>query len=238
MKRALFGSVATVALFTGIASVQAADMGQRYVTKAPVTAPIPFYNWNGFYVGVNGGWGWGNSNQTATVGGFALTTGDVDVSGGLIGGTLGFNYQIGPWVWGIEGDIGWANIDGDTAGFAIVPAGAVTGTFTTELNWLATVRGRIGYAFDRFLPYITGGVAFGGVRGAFAVTTPVGAFAAAGTDTQVGWTVGGGVEYGITPNLSLKAEYLYVDLGDNTVTPLHTVDFNTHIVRAGLNLRF
>jgi outer membrane immunogenic protein len=141
-------------------------------------------------------------------------------------------------VWGLEADLGWANIDETTSTFGIVPPGAVTGTFTTELNWLGTVRGRVGYAFDRFLPYVTGGVAFGGVRGSFAVTTPAGAFAASGTDTNIGWTVGGGVEYAFTPNLSLKGEYLYVDLGDTDPTPLNNVEFTTHIVRAGLNWRF
>jgi outer membrane immunogenic protein len=113
-----------------------------------------------------------------------------------------------------------------------------TGSFNTRINWLGTVRGRIGYAFDRFLPYITGGVAFGGVRGAYAVTTPAGAFTATGSDTNFGWTLGGGLEYAFTPNLSLKAEYLYVDLGDVTPTPLHNVDVTSHVVRAGLNFRF
>ena len=238
MKRTLLAGISAAALIGTLGSVQAADIGQRYVTKAPVAAPMPYFNWTGFYIGINGGWGFGNSDHTATVGGFALATSDMDTDGGLIGGTLGFNYQVGPWVWGIEGDLAWADIDGSTGTFSVVPAGAVTGTFSTELNWLGTVRGRLGYAFDRFLPYVTAGVAFGGIRGNFAVTTPGGTFLSSGTDTNVGWTVGGGVEYAFSPSLSLKGEYLYVDLGDVSPTALHNVDFTTHIVRAGLNWRF
>jgi outer membrane immunogenic protein len=239
MKRALLSGVAAVAILAGISTAHAADIGQRYVTKGPVTAPMPYYNWSGVYIGISGGYGWGDSNQVAAIPGFALATGDFDTSGGLIGATLGVNYQVGPWVWGLEGDISWTNIDASTTTFGIVPAGAVTGTFNTELNWLATVRGRIGYAFDRVMPYVTAGVAFGDVDASFAVVAPGPlAFAATGSETNVGWTVGAGVEFAVMPNLSLKGEYLYVDLGDVSPAPGFNAEFNTHIVRAGLNWKF
>jgi outer membrane immunogenic protein len=239
MKRSLLLGAGLAAFFASVGSLHAADIGRQYVTKAPVTAPIPYYNWSGPYVGISGGWGWGDSSHAVGVPGFALSSGDFNVDGGLIGLTLGFNYQTGPWVLGIEGDISWTDISGGTTVAGVIPPGVLaTGTFTSSLDWLGTVRGRIGYAFDRLLPYVTGGVAFGDVNGAYLVTTPAGTVAGAGSDTKVGWTVGAGFEYGFTPNLSAKTEYLYVDLGKATAAPADRVDFTTHILRAGLNWRF
>src|SRR5215210_1835523 len=117
--------------------------------KAP--AMLSQYNWTGFYLGINGGGAWGNSDWNT----FATSN---SPSGGMIGGTAGYNWQGpgNPWVFGIEGDIAWTNIK-DSA----VCGGLVC---ETKNNWLGTVRGRIGYSFDRFLPYFTGGVAFGDIE--------------------------------------------------------------------------
>ncbi len=116
------------------------------LSKAPVYVP---YSWTGFYVGLNGGGGFGNSSWDST--------GNRNISGGLAGGTIGYNYQWGRAVFGVEGDIDWADIDGSTNN------GCPLGCKTRD-NWLSTVRGRLGYAADRFMPFITGGAAFGDIR--------------------------------------------------------------------------
>jgi len=224
LKKFLLGGVAAASLLAGPVAGHAADLPVRMPAQVPAYAPI--YNWSGFYLGINGGGGWGRSSHTDTA--TLITTGDFDLSGGLVGGTAGFNWQTGSWVWGLEGDLDWANIRG-TATFVPGPV-----TFSTELRSFGTVRGRIGYAWDRFMPYFTGGAAFGNVRGTVTVPGAV----ATGSDTHAGWTVGGGIEYGLTQNISLKAEYLYVDLGSTSVLPGDSVNFRSHIVRGGLNWRF
>lgn len=200
----------------------AADLQPRYqpVPRAAIYSPI--YNWTGFYLGINGGGGWGRS-QWDGVGRF-------DVSGGLIGGTIGYNWQFGQAVVGIEGDIGWSGISGSTT--VLCPAGC-----ETRNHWLATARGRVGYSFDRFLPYLTAGLAFGDIN----ATTP--GFPG-GSITTAGWTVGGGLEFGLLPNVSVKAEYLYVDLSNFNcgfncgLAANGDVSFYANVFRAGLNVRF
>jgi outer membrane immunogenic protein len=184
----------------------------------PVKAPayVPGYTWTGFYVGINGGYGWGRSTWDS----FGTNT---DPSGGLVGLTAGYNWQTGPWVFGLEGDIDWSDIKGTSVGLE------------TKNNWLGTARGRLGYAFaNRVMPYVTGGAAFGDIRATqFGVGTV--------HDTNVGWTVGAGVETAIAGNWTAKLEYLYADLGDVNCTacvPTANVNFRTHIVRAGVNVRF
>jgi outer membrane immunogenic protein len=183
----------------------------------------PAYNWSGFYVGVNGGGGWGTSNWNSA--------GSLNVSGAVIGGTAGVNWQMGHAVLGLEGDVDWSNLKGTTTS-AFCPAGC-----TTNNDWLATVRGRAGYAFDRFLPYVTGGVAVGDIK----ASTP--GFAGA-TQTNAGWTAGGGVELALTNNWTAKAEYLHVDLGNMNcgfncgVAPNNSVSLKSDVVRGGVNFRF
>src|SRR5207249_504288 len=104
---------------------------QRYATKAPAYAPVQTYNWSGLYVGVNGGWGFGTSSHTDA--NFGLATAGFGVNGGLAGGTIGYNYQIGQWVLGLEGDLDWAHIAGSAT-----PLGAVN--YDSYLGWLSTVR--------------------------------------------------------------------------------------------------
>jgi outer membrane immunogenic protein len=226
MRKCLFvGAAAAAALCGACLPAQAADMSTRGPAKAPAYAPVPYFNWSGFYFGLNGGGAWGNSSHTDVNLGNA--TGEFGISGGLIGGTLGFNYQVGSWVWGLEGDLDWAKIHGRS--------GAINGVnYDSYLQWLSTVRGRVGFAFDRFLPYVTGGLAAGDVKGT--VTGPVTILS--GTNTQTGWTVGAGLEYAFTPSLSAKAEYLYVDLGSSTPVPGDNVELKSHVVRGGLNWRF
>jgi outer membrane immunogenic protein len=183
----------------------------------------PALHLDGFYVGVNGGGGFGSSNWDST--------GGRDVSGWLAGATTGYNYQIGQTVLGVEGDIDWTNINGSTTN-------SCPGGCETSNTWLATVRGRLGFAADRFMPYITGGAAFGNIR----AQAPGLAF----TSTEnAGWTVGAGIEAALAPHWTAKVEYLYVDLGsfncglncgDGLVTD--NVSLHTNILRAGVNYRF
>ena len=202
----------------------AADL--RMPTKGP--AFIPTYNWTGFYVGLNGGYGWGTSNWSNAV----ATTGDFNINGALIGGTLGYNMQFGSFVAGLEGDLDWSTIKGSSSAPVCLP-----GTCDTKNSWLATGRVRLGYAFDRWLPFVTGGVACGDVQ----ASTPL------GTDkkTTFGWTVGGGLEAALWSSWTWKVEYLYVVLGKGQCTAACgnppsavDVDFKANIIRAGLNYRF
>ena len=219
MKRFLLASAGVLAM---VSLANAADLPRPMYTKAPPMV-APYYNWTGFYVGINGGGGWGNSAWD--------TTGGFDTSGGLVGGTVGYNWQMGTWVLGVEGDIDWADIKGSTA------SGCVGGNCTTENTWLGTARGRVGYAFDRWMPYLTGGAAFGDVQASHPGFTGM-------TSTQLGWTVGAGIEFAVVNNVTAKVEYLHYDLGsfqcgmncNGAVSD--NVSFHADVVRGGLNIRF
>ncbi|MFA6266779.1 MAG: outer membrane protein [Pseudolabrys sp.] len=199
MKKFLLASAGLLSL--GIASAQAADMPARMATKAPVYTAPALYNWTGPYVGINGGGSFGSGSN-----------------GGLVGGTLGYNFQTGPWVYGLEGDMNWIKANDSSV----------------RNNWLATVRGRFGYAMGStgsILPYLTGGVAFGDIENSVAGLGTV-------SDSKTGWTLGGGVEAAISGPLTAKVEYLYVDLGDGPTLAGVGSSYHTNIIRAGLNYRF
>jgi outer membrane immunogenic protein len=224
MKFKLFGTgIAALSLLATSFSAQAADI-PRPVYKG-VRSVVAYYNWTGFYLGINGGYGWGTSDWDSP----AISN---TPSGWLIGGTLGYNYQVGSIVWGIEADFDWADVKGSAA----------CGAFSCETknSWLSTFRGRVGYAFDRWLPYLTGGGAYGHVNASSTNPAALGA-----SNDQLGWTVGAGLEYAFLGNWSAKIEYLYVDLGKFDcgvacapgVTP-NNVSFKENIVRAGLNYKF
>jgi outer membrane immunogenic protein len=222
MKSVFVAGVSALALIAGLASAQAADIPARQMpAKAPAYV-APVFTWTGPYIGINGGWGWGSSDY----GGGAFA-GSPDVDGALVGGTLGYNWQMGAAVFGLEGDIDWSDIRGSA------PCGGGT-TCDTHNTWLGTVRGRLGYAAGQFMPYVTGGLAVGSFR------TAVNGVGSTST-TNAGWTVGAGLEAVISGPLTAKIEYLYVDLGDGDNIPGTagtSADFTTNIVRAGLNYRF
>jgi outer membrane immunogenic protein len=226
MKRILFaGAVALVAASPALA----ADLPVAPPPQAPATyvpAVVPVYNWSGVYIGLNGGYGFGNSDWEASTG-FA-DTGNFNIKGALVGGTIGANFQSGQFVFGVEGDGDWAKITGSVAcGFV---------TCQTSSDWLATLRGRLGYAFDRVLVYATGGGAAGDVK----ATIP-----GFSTDsTEFGWTAGAGVEFAITENITIKGEYLFVNLEKGSCgaaacgAPAIPVEFDSSLVRGGLNFKF
>ncbi len=204
-------------------------------TYVPVAAPV--YNWSGIYVGVNGGYGFGDSNwDFSSAVGFPLTTGNFDVHGPLVGGTIGANFQTGQFVFGVEADGDWTDISGSAG--VCSPA-----TCQTSNEWLATLRGRVGYAFDRALIYATAGGAAGNVK----ATLSAGGVSLSTDTNEFGWTAGGGIEYALTNNLTAKVEYLFVDLGNGSLScsvatcgiPITVpVSFDASLVRAGLNFKF
>jgi len=201
----------------------AADLSLAPLYKAPPVQVAPVYNWTGFYLGANGGGGWGHSFWNNS------TTG-INLSGGQAGGTVGYNQQLGSIVFGVEGDGDWSGFKGTNT------TPGCPGGCTTSDTWLSTVRGRIGYAFDRVMPYATGGLAVGDIRAA----TP--GFAG-GTSTNAGWTLGGGVEVALPGNWSAKAEYLRVDLGGFNCTGCgaaagNHVSLQENVFRAGVNYHF
>jgi outer membrane immunogenic protein len=223
MRRVLISTISLLALTAS--SAFAADIPRAAPAyKAPALVAPPF-SWTGLYVGINGGYGWG----TSTWSGFGA---DADPKGGLIGVTLGYNWQFpgSPWVFGLEGDVDWSNLRGSFAN-AACPLGC-----ETRNNWLGTGRVRIGYAIDRVLPYLTGGFAVGDIKANRA------GFAGA-SSTELGWTIGAGIEAALAPQWTAKLEYLYVDLGNTTCSAAAcgvatNVDFRTHLLRAGVNFKF
>lgn len=225
MKRVILASIGALAMVSMMGTANAADLPRRQAMpmKAAPMYAAP-YNWTGFYIGVNGGGGWGGSEWSNGLG----STGTFDLSGAVVGGTVGYNWQMNQVVFGLEGDMDWSNIRGST------PCGITS--CETRNNWLGTVRGRIGYAFDRFMPYVTGGLAVGDIK---AERPSLGTT----TQTNAGWTLGGGVEVAIAGPWTAKVEYLYADLGkgncDVSVCGVSTdVDFHTNLVRGGINYRF
>jgi outer membrane immunogenic protein len=196
-----------------------------------------FYNWTGFHVGINAGYGTGTSNWAD---GPLGSTGGFPTSGFLAGGTVGANYQIGQYVFGIEGDGGWTNLRGNSGstcgGIAAVVPPPVS--CQTQSDWLGTVRGRVGYAFDCILVYGTAGAAFGNVQTGL---NPPSTFDGA---VEAGWTAG--VEVAFAQNWTAKAEYLFVDLPNASCTTAANcggaagsiVSFNENIIRAGVNYKF
>ena len=225
MRRILAASAGILAGLLMASQAMAADLGRRAQMPVKAEYMAPIYSWAGPYIGINGGGGWGESSWSG-----APATGNFDISGGLIGGTIGYNWQQGPYVFGIEGDLDWSDIRGSTT------VNCALGCETRN-TWLGTVRGRVGYAFDRFLPYFTGGLAIGEVE----ASRPL--FGGA-SETRAGWTIGGGLEFALVGNWTAKAEYLYVDLGEFDcgtlcgATAPDNVSFTSNIFRGGINYRF
>ena len=206
----------------------AADLPRQAYKAPPQPYIIPF-SWTGFYVGINGGYGWAKSDWSSSA-----TAGSTKPKGALAGGTIGYNLQTGTWVWGLEGDIDYSWMKGSDSSGSGVCSGAGCETKNT---WFGTARGRIGYGgWGRWLPYVTGGAAFGNVK-----MTP--ASGASTTDTRIGWTAGAGIEYAFLGSWSAKVEYLYADLGKATCEAATCgidteVKFKANIVRVGLNYHF
>ena len=223
MKRVLLSIAATAALWA--APSLAADPG------APMEEIPVGFSWTGAYVGVQGGYGWGTSDSTFPPSPTAATYGDLD---GFLGGIYaGANWQTGNFVFGIEAD---ANISSVDASSDLNPFGEY---IDTDVNWTAGLRGRIGYAIDRWMVYGTGGLAVADVDMAARVLPGV-SFATA-DETLVGWTAGAGLEHAFTDRLIGRAEYRFSDFGElDFVAPAGPgwLDVKMHTVSVGIAYKF
>jgi outer membrane immunogenic protein len=268
MKRIL---IATAAFASLLAATSA------YAADLPLKAPAPVvavYDWTGFYIGTNLGYSWGRGSTDGSSSGTqsvqigttpptvtpltaGLLSGRADVNGFIGGGQLGYNWQRGTWLFGLEGDIQFSNErgSGDVCTTAGCPAGSLLFTRDYKLDWFGTARGRVGFLpAERILLYATGGLAYGGFSGSsWTLPLDVGTW----SSTKAGWTVGAGVEAALGSNWSVKFEYLYMDLGNvggssatnttitgtrivttTTVAYLFNTKFTDSIARVGLNYKF
>jgi len=226
MFRPLLAALAAGTLLIQIAPAWAADIAVPPAAPiVPVQQPGAF-SWTGFYAGIDAGYAWGWSRWSDPLAGTSRS----HLGGAAIGGHLGYNWQAGPLVFGVETDAAWANLNG-TAGPGM--AFCATGPCETKQNWLGTTRGRIGYAFGYWMPYLTGGAAYGDVQATF----PWGTF----SSTRLGWSAGAGLEVGLSKNWSAKFEFLHLDLGTasffNAASGASTVSVpvKDDLVRAGIS---
>jgi outer membrane immunogenic protein len=200
----------------------AADLARR---AQPYYAPAPAYsNWTGMYAGINAGYGFGSSSWNPLV-----VSSNPSPKGFLAGATIGYNYQTGAWVWGLEGDLDFSTVKGSaTCGAA---------NCETKNSWLGTARARLGYAgWSNWLVYGTGGAAVGDIKASNSLVGTA-------TATKMGWALGAGAEYAMWTNWSVKLEYLYADLGSVTCDVAcggisgDKVTFKTNMIRGGVNYR-
>jgi len=219
VKKILLTTTALIAL--GIAPAAAADLAARPYTKAPAAA-IAINNWTGFYLGAMGGYAQENSSGIGTL------------SGGFAGGTVGYNWQAGNIVFGLEADAAWADVGATVGLFGGLAA------VNSTIRDMGTVRGRVGYAIDSVLIYGTGGYAWADNR--ITATGPGGSI----SDSHVhsGWTAGAGIEVMFAPKWSVKAEYLYRSLQGETyfagIAPpgVTSGTINLNSVQVGVNYHF
>jgi outer membrane immunogenic protein len=269
--RWLVGTAAAALTVAGAFVAQAADLPTRKEAPAPVFVPPPF-TWTGFYIGVNAGgiWGSGGNSTTFYTAGFPFLALDNPgslgggQSGFLGGGQAGYNWQTGALVFGIETDFDGTSLsksrDFISSPF-IGPAGisdSLVWHGKASLDWLGTTRGRIGFVAtpdNRLMFYGTGGIAYGGGTANLNFYDQTSGLYWTGnhSNSRVGWTLGAGVEYAVTNNITIKGEYLYYNLGNsnsvlspNAIAALdfpgvyatHRVNFDGSIFRAGLNYKF
>jgi outer membrane immunogenic protein len=228
--------------------------GTRQAAAADGAGASPAFNWSGFYIGLNGGGSWGDNSVDYFLftPGVSLRpdVGDMNSDSFVAGGQLGYSHQTGFIVLGIESDVAWR--DAEVNKLFHFPGAPDFTRFRSEQNWFGTVRPRVGFPIGSLLLYGTAGLAFGNLEHSVRETLPgVGSRFRSKSDTQAGWTAGGGVDYGFSGNWSAGLEYLYVDLGSTTVRfPLQTInavefansssrfDGTSHVVRAKLTFRF
>jgi outer membrane immunogenic protein len=246
-------SLGAIALATGS---QAADLGARPVYRAPPLAPAPApFSWTGFYVGANVGAAWARSSvsddlATSTaipwISGAKGAVGTVNADNtGVIGGfQAGYNWQFTSLVLGVEGDISFSSLD-RTVAFTAGIGGGVGDTYRSRLDTLGTLRGRIGWAFDRVLVYGTGGAAFASLKDQYTDPPSVAGFTLSPSSSVTGWTAGGGIEYAFADHWTARAEYLHVGFPDRSLTiqvfgsPYGFIFKDSlDIARVGINYKF
>jgi outer membrane immunogenic protein len=230
MTRIVMPLVFATALMATCMAAYAADL-------APAPVAIPVYNWTGFYLGINGGYGWGQQNPLGLITN-RFDSFDYSINGGMFGGTFGAQIQSGRVVMGLESDIDWSSITGSgVATPTILGVLQPTVSLNSKITSVSTARLRMGYGADNWLFYGTGGLALMGTN-ANATTVSgascgsAGILPCSGNPVKGGLALGGGVEWGFAPNWSTKLEYLYIAQIDG----VNTQYVNT--IRAGINFRF
>jgi outer membrane immunogenic protein len=229
----------------------AADLPSRMApAPAPMIAAVPVFTWTGFYVGAQLGYAWGDSEDEFPGGAFFVNDAGIltPFTGGfggdndsfLAGAHAGYNYQIGSFVVGLEGDVEGFFNDNDNFNGILLDATGTPVAFALsgrDIDWQGSIRARAGFAFDRAMIYATGGFAFAGVSGGVSNL-----IANNGDDTLTGWTLGAGLEYAFTNNLTTRVEYRYTNYDrDDSIFNNVTFgggDFDFHTVRVGLTYKF
>jgi outer membrane immunogenic protein len=235
MKKMLLAGTALLMVVSG--SAMAADLKPApapVYTKAPPMMPVPF-SWTGCYIGGNGGGMW--VQKTLTVTAIGTADGTLDASGGTAGGQIGCNYQVSAWVFGVQGDYNWAS-----ASVSSLDLVRTTLTDSIKVDSVASVTGRIGFAWDRFMLYFKGGWAW--EKDEYTASTVF--TTATLSDTRGGWTIGGGGEYAFLDWLTGFVEYDFYDFGTRsealvgTLAPVLSLDVREtkSVAKAGLNFKF
>jgi outer membrane immunogenic protein len=210
---AVFG----VALIAAPILADAADVPRPYTKSPPMPAPT-FYHWGGIYIGGHAGWGIADLEQSFPASGFFIGlptlpfTHNNAMSGALAGAHLGFNYQLGAWVLGLEGAWTWAGLKSTFTS----PQFPAFDQWTTSADWLATVTPRIGYAFNRSMIYAKGGYAVASIGTSLQCVTCAATTEDTGKATHGGWMLGAGIEYALVNNVILGFEYNYYSFGSKT----------------------
>jgi|SRR4051812_7012074 outer membrane immunogenic protein len=200
-------AIAGLAVVGMIGAAHAADLSG---ISRPYAAPAPAYaayNWMGPYIGANVGYQWGNVTHSGT-----------QPSGAAAGGQIGYNWQNGQLVFGVETDMQWSNADD------------VVGVQKFSNSWFGTARGRVGYAMNNVLAYGTGGLAYGNLELSTAGLSE--------SKAHIGWTLGVGAEVGLTPNWTARVEYLYFDLSEGSYFTGTSHGLESSLMRAGVNYKF
>ena len=207
--------LSTVALIAFAAPAAAADLAARPYTKAPPAPIAVVYDWSGFYIGANGGWGSSRKcwDAVTAAGVFVVADGCHDATGGTAGGQIGYRWQAGTWVFGLEGQGNWADFRGSNVSLAF--PGFVN---TSKIDAFGLLTGQIGLAWNNVLLYVKGGGAVTGDR--FTVNTTIGNVLVATAQDQTRWggTVGAGLEFGFAPGWSAGVEYDHLFMQDKTTT--------------------
>ena len=240
MKKVLLVTASLIALGAAAPAV-AADLAARPYTKAPAMIAA-VYDWSGFYIGANGGWGSSRSSWDFLPGVLTFGEGSHDASGGTVGGQVGYRWQAGTWVFGVEAQGNWADFKGSN-----ISLFDATVRNESRIDAFGLFTGQVGYAANNVLFYVKGGAAVtsNDYRRFFAATNTL--FASSNDDTRWGGTVGVGLEYGFAPNWSFGVEYNHLFMQDRTLaftTPgglfagNDRVDQDVDLVTARLNYKF
>jgi outer membrane immunogenic protein len=218
MKKFWLGATALVAISIA-APASAADLGRPYTKAAPMMATM--YDWSGFYVGINGGGGWSHkcwdvTNILGVTLPAALAEGCHDASGGVVGGQIGYRWQMASWVFGLEAAGEWANLRGSNASL-LLPGTILNVTDQSKINALGFFTGQVGYAWNNVLLYVKGGAAVASDKYYGFLTVNNFALDNA-SETRVGGVIGAGLEYGLTPNIILGVDYQHAFMGTRAVS--------------------